>query len=182
MDHLIQLGFGDSRLLRRRGSCFGSQQIRRQIRRAAHGITERAARSCISSRRQLRKGPRPCGSTFSSRKRGKICMPSRPTSWAASSRSGMVPGPSPAQSDRTTLLPTIFLAMRSKKPSVSRGFSSGAWARQPRSGLDRARIIDRDPSRSSPALPLKLIDRIHPHSAAPVRTADAVSVCGGPDR
>src|SRR5262245_24310362 len=29
------------------------------------------------------------------------------------------------------LLPTIFLAMRSKKPSMPRAFSSGDWARQP---------------------------------------------------
>ncbi len=150
MDHLIQLGFGDSRLLRRRGSNFGSQQIRRQIPRAVHGITKRAARSCMSSRRQLRKGPRPCGFTSSSRRRGKICMPSRPTSRATSSRRGMVPGPSPAQSDRTTLLPTIFLAMRSKRPSMPRDFSSGAWVRQPRSGFDRARTIDQDPSSKQP--------------------------------
>jgi hypothetical protein len=176
VDHLIQLGFGDSRLLRRRGSCFGSQQIRRQVRRAVDGITNRAARSCISFHLQLRKGPRPCGFTFSSRRRGKICMPSRPTSWAANSRSDMGPGPSPAQSDRTTLLLTIFLATRSKKPSMPRDFSSGAWAKQPNHarGADRVEAQRAAPSR------LRLIDQIGPH--ARVRTADAVSVCGGPDR
>jgi hypothetical protein len=156
VDHPIQLGFGDSRLLRRRGSCIGSQQIRRQVPSTVDGITNRAARSCTSSRRQLRKGPKPCGFTFSSRKRGKICMPSRPTSWAASSQSGMVPGPSPAQSDRTTLLPTIFLAMRSKGPSMPRDFSSGVWARQP----NHAREADRVEAQRAAPPRLKLIDQI----------------------
>jgi hypothetical protein len=151
VDHLIQLGFGDSRLLRRRGNCFGSQQIRRQIRRAVHGIKRRAARSCISSRRQQRKGPSPCGFTSSSRRRGKICMLSRPTSRATSSRSGMGPGPSPAPSDRIRLLPTIFLATRSKGPSMPRDFSSGAWARQPNHAreADRGRCLRRSVSVSA---------------------------------
>src|SRR5262249_41078061 len=46
----------------------------------------------------------------------------------------MVPGPPPARSGRTKLRPTTSLARRSRKQSIPRDFSSGAWSRKPQPG------------------------------------------------
>src|SRR5262249_25156230 len=74
---------------------------------------------------------KPCGFIFSSRKRREACGPSQATSGAASSRRTMVPGPPPARSARTTLLPITSLGVRSKKQSMPKDFSSGA-SRKPK--------------------------------------------------
>jgi hypothetical protein len=84
---------------------------------------------------------KPCGFTFLSRKRGKACRLSRATSWAADFRRTMVPGPSPARSAQTALLPITSLAMRSKKQSMRRGFSCGVSARRRKLQSERPNCI-----------------------------------------
>jgi hypothetical protein len=61
---------------------------------------------------------------------------------------------------------------------MSRDFSSGAWARQPNHTREADRV---EAERAAPSR-LKIIDQIGPRGLARVRTADVVSVCGGPCR
>src|SRR5262249_11971812 len=106
-----------------------------------------------------------CEFTFSSRKRGEVCGPSRATSRAASSRKAMVPGPPPARSVRTTLRLTTSLALRSSKQSIPRDFSSGAWSRKPK--RPEAKALTETPAQSARAF--------HADTALPRRRARATS-------
>src|SRR5262249_23082122 len=73
-------------------------------------------------------------------RQGRVCTPSPVIRWEANFRRIMVRGPLPAWSDRIGLLPITSHVMRSKKPSMLKGFSSGGWAKRRKPNPDRRRL------------------------------------------
>src|SRR5262249_59675454 len=68
----------------------------------------------------------------------------------------MVPGPPPARSVPITLRLTTSLALRSRKQSIPRDFSSGAWSRKPKPGPE-ANFVERI---DHPASAARVLDRL----------------------
>ncbi len=132
MDGPVWLGAERGRRLRRGSRRSGVQQTSGtlgRMMRVARGVVRPAASWKTAHGRSADS------STFSSRKRGKVCRPSPAISPAASFQPSMAPGPPPAPSAPRKLLPTNSPARRSKKPSMRRDFNFGAWPSRPKRSL-----------------------------------------------
>src|SRR5262245_54953532 len=120
-----------------------------------HGLL--ACTNLIAAARPSRNRPSEVSVAY-----GKAHGPSRATSRAADSRRTMVPGPPRARSGRTALRPITSPAMRSKRQSLSRDFSSGASSRKPKlrpeANSEARALLDRSgddiPTRLSEQSPL----------------------------
>ena len=161
MDHPIQFDVGRCRLLRRGRPRSGAQQISGPVewlreradalRMIMIGCSARAP-SVVTIRLLSSSAERveSCSFTFSSRKRGKVCRPSRAISQGAGCRTAMVPGSPLGRSGRITLRPINSLAMRLRKQSTLRDFSSGAWSRKLKTAPDGKTGVASAPRPSAP--------------------------------